>query len=51
MGLDPLAREELAARDVALARTIPFLVIVTGPSGELQIPMTFKTSSDVGGLP
>jgi len=38
-------------QDVALARTIPFLVIVTGPSGELQIPMTFKTSSDVGGLP
>ena len=38
-------------QDAALARTIPFLVIVTGPSGELQIPTTFKTSSEVGGVP
>jgi cytochrome c oxidase accessory protein FixG len=32
-------------------RTIPFRVIITSPTAELQIPTTFKTSVDVGGLP
>lgn len=30
-------------------RTIPFRVIITSPSAELQIPTTFKTDANVGG--
>lgn len=31
-------------------RTIPFRVVITSPTAELQIPTTFKTSVDVGGV-
>jgi polyferredoxin len=31
-------------------RTVPFTVIITSPSAELQIPTTFKTDFDVGGI-
>lgn len=37
--------------DEIVDRTIPFLVIVTSPTAELQIPTTFKTDAQVGGLP